>query len=157
MSGEDPVFEQIVVGVNQASTAALAAQRALELGALTGGEVHLVCALGGSAKGEPLSAMVPGAALVGGRPPTGVPGQGDERTHAENFLDRLARSSTARSRSHVLPGEPTDVILQVADEVDADLIVVGSKGMQGARRVLGSVPNTISHQADCSVLIIQTT
>lgn len=151
------MFERIVVGVNQASTAALAAERALELGELTGGEVHLVCALGPTPRGEPLSSMVPGAALVGGSPPADGPGQGDARTHAETFLTRLARSSTARARNHVLPGEPAEVILQVADEVDADLIVVGSKGMHGARRVLGSVPNTISHQADCSVLIIQTT
>lgn len=150
------MFERIVVGVNQASTAALAAERALELGVLTGAEVHLVCALAQSAKGEPLSAMVPGAALAGGKPATGGPGQGDARTHAEHFLARLTRTSTARSHTHVLPGEPAEVILQVVDEVDADLVVVGSKGMQGARRVLGSVPNTISHQADCSVLIIQT-
>ena len=150
------MFQRIVVGVNQASTAASAAERALELGQLTGGEVHLVCALGGAERGAPLSAMVPGAALAGGAPPTDAPGQGDARTHAENFLARLSRSSTARSRNHVLPGEPAEMILQVAEEVDADLIVVGSKGMHGARRVLGSVPNTISHQADCSVLIIQT-
>lgn len=151
------MFERIVVGVNQASTAASAAERALELGELTGGEVHLVCALRESPKGEPLSAMVPGAALAGGTPPTGAPGQGDARTHAEHFLARLRRSSKTRSHAHVLPGEPAEVVLQVADEVDADLIVVGNKGMHGARRVLGSVPNTISHQADCSVLIVQTT
>ena len=151
------MFERIVVGVNQASTAALAAERALDLGVLTGAEVHLVCALGGAAKGEPLSAMVPGAALVGGTPPTAGPGQSDARIHAENFLARLTQYSRVPTRNHVLPGEPAEVILQVADEVDADLIVVGSKGMHGARRVLGSVPNTISHQADCSVLIIQTT
>ena len=48
------------------------------------------------------------------------------------------------------------MILQVAREVDADLIVVGNRGMHGARRVLGSVPNTLSHHADCSVLIVQT-
>lgn len=151
------MFERIVVGVNQASTATLAAERALELGALTGGEVHLVCALGSTPRGEPLSAMVPGAALAGGTPPSGGPGQGDARTHAENLLARLARSSTATIHRHVLPGEPAEVILQVAEEVDADLIVVGSKGMHGPRRVLGSTPNTISHQADCSVLIVQTT
>lgn len=151
------MFERIVVGVNQASTAALAAERALELGELTGGEVHLVCALGPAPRGEPLSSMVPGAALVGGTPSADGPGQSDARTHAETFLTRLTRSSPAHARNHVLPGEPAEVILQVAAEVDADLIVVGSKGMHGARRVLGSVPNTISHQAACSVLIIQTT
>ena len=40
-----------------------------------------------------------------------------------------------------------------AAEVEADLIVVGNKGMTGVRRVLGSVPNSVAHSAPCSVLI----
>jgi nucleotide-binding universal stress UspA family protein len=47
-------------------------------------------------------------------------------------------------------------ILSVADNVDADLIVVGNRGMAGARRVLGSVPNTVAHGAKCAVLIVPT-
>jgi nucleotide-binding universal stress UspA family protein len=68
----------------------------------------------------------------------------------------VARETKVRTESHILPGDPAEAILQVAGEVDADLIVVGNRGMQGARRVLGSVPNTLSHHADCSVLIVQT-
>jgi len=45
----------------------------------------------------------------------------------------------------------------VAGEVDASLIVVGNKGMHGARRfVMGNVPNKVSHQARCNVLIVAT-
>jgi nucleotide-binding universal stress UspA family protein len=55
-------------------------------------------------------------------------------------------------------GDPADAILDVAEERDADLIVVGNKGMTGARRfLLGSVPNKVSHHAPCSVLIVRTT
>ena len=55
-------------------------------------------------------------------------------------------------------GDPADAILDVAEERDAGLIVVGNKGMTGAKRfLLGSVPNKISHHAPCSVLIIRTT
>ena len=55
-------------------------------------------------------------------------------------------------------GDPADAILDVAEEQEADLIVVGNKGMTGAKRfLLGSVPNKISHHAPCSVLIIRTT
>jgi protein-tyrosine phosphatase len=51
-----------------------------------------------------------------------------------------------------------DAILDVAEEQDADLIVIGNKGMTGAKRfLLGSVPNKVSHHAPCSVLIIRTT
>jgi nucleotide-binding universal stress UspA family protein len=55
-------------------------------------------------------------------------------------------------------GDPADAILDVAEEQDADLIIVGNKGMTGAKRfLLGSVPNKVSHHAPCSVLIIRTT
>ena len=55
-------------------------------------------------------------------------------------------------------GDPADAILDVAEEREADLIVVGNKGMTGARRfLLGSVPNKVSHHAPCSVLIVRTT
>src|SRR6202000_1183244 len=55
-------------------------------------------------------------------------------------------------------GGPAGAILDVAEERDADLIVVGNKGMTGARRfLLGSVPNKVSHHAPCSVLIIRPT
>ena len=55
-------------------------------------------------------------------------------------------------------GDPADAILDVAEEQNADLIIVGNKGMSGAKRfLLGSVPNKVSHHAPCSVMIIRTT
>ena len=55
-------------------------------------------------------------------------------------------------------GDPADAILDVAEEQNADLIIVGNKGMTGAKRfLLGSVPNKVSHHAPCSVMIIRTT
>ena len=59
---------------------------------------------------------------------------------------------------HPREGDPADAILDVAEERSADLIVVGNKGMTGAKRfLLGSVPNKVSHHAPCSVMIIRTT
>jgi nucleotide-binding universal stress UspA family protein len=52
-------------------------------------------------------------------------------------------------------GDPADVIVRLADECGADLLVIGNKGMK--RRVLGSVPNTVTHKAGCSVLVVKTT
>jgi len=55
-------------------------------------------------------------------------------------------------------GDPASVILDVAEEQGADLVVVGNKGMQGARRFfLSSIPNKIVHHARCAVLIVKTT
>ncbi len=48
------------------------------------------------------------------------------------------------------------MLCDIAAHLQADLIVVGNKGMQGGRRLLGSVPNTVSHKAPCSVLIVDT-
>jgi nucleotide-binding universal stress UspA family protein len=53
--------------------------------------------------------------------------------------------------------DPAEALISVADREGADLIVVGNKGMKGARRVLGSVPNSVAHRAHCSVLILPTT
>jgi nucleotide-binding universal stress UspA family protein len=58
---------------------------------------------------------------------------------------------------HQVAGSAADALCDVAANVNADLIVVGSRGMTGARRVLGSVPNSVAHNATCSVLIVQTT
>lgn len=55
-------------------------------------------------------------------------------------------------------GDAADKILEVAETEGADLIVIGNKGMTGARRfLLGSVPNQVSHHAQCNVLIVKTT
>lgn len=52
-------------------------------------------------------------------------------------------------------GDPADVLVRRAEESGADVLVVGNKGMQ--RRLLGSVPNSVTHKAPCSVLVVKTT
>ena len=61
-----------------------------------------------------------------------------------------------KAEAHAAQGNADDVILAAAAEVGADLIVVGSKGMRGARRYLGSVPNSVAHAAHCAVLVVKT-
>jgi nucleotide-binding universal stress UspA family protein len=58
-------------------------------------------------------------------------------------------------KARVDEGDPAEVLVQLATECGADLLVIGSKGMQ--RRVLGSVPNSVAHKAPCSVLVAKTT
>jgi len=70
----------------------------------------------------------------------------------------IAKEAGVESETYARQGDPADAILDVAEERGADLIVVGNKGMAGAKRfLLGSVPNKVSHHAPCSVLIIRTT
>jgi nucleotide-binding universal stress UspA family protein len=66
------------------------------------------------------------------------------------------RGLGVEAHCHARQGEPAAVLAEVADEHKADVIVVGSKGMSGAGRLLGSVPNSVSHNAPCSVLIVHT-
>jgi nucleotide-binding universal stress UspA family protein len=68
--------------------------------------------------------------------------------------DRL-RQEGVRCETLTAEGNAGDVLVRLAEDCDADLLVVGNKGMH--RRVLGSVPNTVTHKAGCSVLVVKTT
>jgi nucleotide-binding universal stress UspA family protein len=93
-------------------------------------------------------------------------GNGDEETDwATNPVARqrevVARTESRlreqgiRCRTLADKGAPAEVLVRLAEECGADILVVGNKGMQ--RRVLGSVPNAVTHKADCSVLVVKTT
>jgi nucleotide-binding universal stress UspA family protein len=70
---------------------------------------------------------------------------------AEELADQRGLKWTSEARE----GDPADVLVDLAEEHGADVLVIGNKGMQ--RRVLGSVPNSVSHKAKCSVMIVKTT
>jgi nucleotide-binding universal stress UspA family protein len=66
-----------------------------------------------------------------------------------------ARERGLDSSSEAKEGDPSKVLVELAEKHDVDILVMGNKGMQ--RRVLGSVPNSVSHRAPCHVLIVKTT
>jgi nucleotide-binding universal stress UspA family protein len=69
-----------------------------------------------------------------------------------------AKQQVPDARTISVRGDAADQILEVAEREGADLIVVGNKGMTGAKRfLLGSVPNQVSHNSPCDVFIIKTT
>jgi nucleotide-binding universal stress UspA family protein len=147
------LFGSMVVGTDGSDTASEAVRQATELAQRLGAKVHLVSAY------EPVSEgrlreerqQVPGDLqwMVNPR---------------EDVNDTLAAAAKGLQdggvevETHAREGDPADAILDVAEEEHADLIVVGNKGMTGAKRfLLGSVPNKVSHHAPCSVMIIRTT
>jgi nucleotide-binding universal stress UspA family protein len=69
--------------------------------------------------------------------------------------EEMAMARGIKVSSEARQGDPADVLCDIAGEAKADMIVVGNKGME--RRILGSVPNSVSHKAPCSVLIVKTT
>jgi nucleotide-binding universal stress UspA family protein len=63
-----------------------------------------------------------------------------------------------KASTRAVQGDPADAILDVADEISADLIVIGNKGIGSVKRfVLGNVPSKIVHNASCSTHIVHTT
>jgi len=67
----------------------------------------------------------------------------------------LAEERGLKWASEAAEGDPAKVLIARADKHAADVLVIGNKGMN--RKVLGSVPNSVSHGASCSVLIVKTT
>jgi nucleotide-binding universal stress UspA family protein len=147
------VFTRIVVGTDGSDTAAEAVRQAVELAKLSGAELNIVSAY------EPVSKRrVEKESLDA---PADVQYEIGPREDVNLVLD--AAAATARSegievQTHPVEGEPAEAVLDIAEKTEADLIVVGNKGMTGARRfLLGSVPNNVSHHAPCSVMIVRTT
>ena len=140
------MYDSIVVGIDGSDTADIALGRAIELARMTGATLHVVSAY------EPNPAH-----LSGGAPPGEFTPGSDIKADAvlQRALDQ-ARGEEVEVQEHAPQGSAADAILAVAKEHGADAIVIGSVGMRGARRVLGSVPNKVSHQAPCDVLIVQT-
>lgn len=77
---------------------------------------------------------------------------------ARGLLEDVQKNhgSAVKLETVAVSGDPADAILTVAEQRSVGLIVTGDRGMSGARRVMGSVPNTISHHAPCHVLIAHT-
>jgi nucleotide-binding universal stress UspA family protein len=82
----------------------------------------------------------------------------DVQAVLDEEAERIRETGVSTVETYPREGDPADAILDVAEEKGADLIVVGNKGMTGARRfLLGSVPNKVSHHAPCNVMIVRTT
>jgi nucleotide-binding universal stress UspA family protein len=147
------MFGSIVVGTDGSDTAKEAVRQAVELARSVGGELLLVSAY------QPVSRVTVNRETA--QMPEDVQWMVSAREEVTSILTEAAHSAEeAGVSAQTFPrqGDPADAILDVAEERDADLIVVGNKGMTGAKRfLLGSVPNRVSHHAPCSVLIIRTT
>ena len=81
---------------------------------------------------------------------------GDELMGRIVLKDTAERLEEPDLPQQIASGDPGKVIARLAEETGSDLVVVGNKGIAGARRVLGSVPNAVSHNAGCDVLIVHT-
>jgi nucleotide-binding universal stress UspA family protein len=143
----------MVVGTDGSETAAEAVRQATELAKQLGAKIHLVSAY------EPVPAGRLRAEVQD--VPDDLQWAVNPRSDVNATLEEASETvqqAGVEVDSYAREGDPADAILDVAEEQKADLIVIGNKGMTGAKRfLLGSVPNKISHHAPCSVMIIRTT
>jgi nucleotide-binding universal stress UspA family protein len=142
------MFKTIVVGTDGSDTADRAVNRAAELAALTGADLHLVSAY----RQAPVRV---GDGSVAEAADWSVGGDYKADAALQRTIARL-RGKGISIDEHAPKGDAADAIVAVAVRENADLIVLGSKGMHGKGRLLGSVPNKVSHQAPCDLLIVHT-
>jgi nucleotide-binding universal stress UspA family protein len=144
------MYQRIVVGTDGGATASIAVSRAAELAAQCGAELTIVSSY------KP----IPTRKVAAQR--STMPEEYAWTLHSEQEVmrtlgeaKRLASGLGVEAKTEARTEDPVEAILLVAGEAKADVVVVGSKGME--RRVLGSVPNSVAHNAPCDVLIVQTT
>lgn len=140
------MVKRIVVGTDLSPRSTAAVSLAAELAGAMGATVHLVSACPSPAVGMGPEVMV-------------IPDHGELVDSTKADLEAMAgdlRRSGLAVEVHACIGDASDALCSVAETVEADLIVVGNKRMQGAARILGSVPNRVAHKAGCSVLIART-
>ena len=143
------MYQNIVVGTDGSPTANRAVDIAADLVRRSDGTLHLVMA------------HRPGPALS---PPAGLAGVAVPSAHVLGVLtaERILNETVERLGdgigvvTHTPQGDPAASVIRAAEEVGADLIVVGSRGMQGPRRIVGSIPNAVVHKAPCAVLVAKT-
>ena len=134
------MFDTIIVGTDGSKTAAVAVAHATELARLFGGTLHLVS----------VTKPVPRSAVEG----ASLDDFTEEARTALHDAAAPARAARVRVEMHPLMGSPAHALVELAEELHADVIVVGNRGMN--RRLLGSVPNTVTHHSPCSVMIVET-
>jgi nucleotide-binding universal stress UspA family protein len=143
------MYQRIVVGTDGSESAGRAVRHALRVAMVTGGAVHVVTAW------QPMPALALSGQLSPAAPMPLDDGAWVEELHrsVKDQGDVLG----VEVESHPVQGPAAQALLDLAEQVEADLVVVGNAGMHGLRGHLASVPNTVAHKAPCAVLLVPTT
>ena len=148
------MYASILVGTDGSDTAKTAVRYAIDLARELGARLQIVSAY------EPVADQrlrEQRAAMPSDMQWT-IPPHEDVLAMLAQARDQAQTAGVDQVETFARQGDAADAILDVAEEQRSDLIVVGNRGMTGAKRfLLGSVPNKVSHHAPCSVLIVRTT
>ena len=140
-------MDAIVVGTDGSPDAEAAIRKVIELADGTGATVHLVAAYPGRSTLERL----------------GMTAKQDTIDMRGVAMDVLARDERRFAEAgftvekHAREGDPAQVIIDVAEEQDAGMVVVGARGNAGGgtRFTLGGVASKLAHHVSCSLLIVR--
>jgi nucleotide-binding universal stress UspA family protein len=144
------MYRTIVVGTDCSPTATKAVMKAAELATLTGAKLVLVSAYPASANAY---AAVGGGTVFVDPDAHEIPGE--RQIHVE-AVARGLRAQGIEVETRVEAGGAAATLVRTADTLDADLLVVGDRGLKGLRGVLGSVPGRVTHRARLDVLVVHT-
>jgi len=149
-------YTTIVVGTDGSERAMRAVEKAADLAKTLGATLHIVQAYKGV--DDTVAAAMASGSMVVTSPELGDVAK-EEADAIGGGLEAVADGLRGRGvavETRAVPGSAANVILETAQALGAELIVVGNRGMTGAKRILGSVPNTLAHRAECAVLIVPT-
>jgi nucleotide-binding universal stress UspA family protein len=151
------MFRSVVVGTDGSTTARTAVRAAAQLAAMSGADLHIVCAYRSAA--WITSFCAEGYAV--GMPTVDIAsvarGVAEDARRVLEQAQKDAAGIGVDAMTHAIASDPCDALCRIATLLDADLVVVGDRGMSGASRMFGSVPNKVTHHAPCSVLVVDTT
>lgn len=141
-------YSTIVVGTDGSKSSMLAVERAAELAAAFDATLIIGCAYYES-KEEASKTLRQDSVTVLGTDP------------AQENLDKAATYATSIGvtsiETAIRPGAPVEALMAIVNENNADLLVVGNRGINSLTgRLLGSVPADVARQSDCDVMIVHT-
>jgi nucleotide-binding universal stress UspA family protein len=138
----------IVVGTDGSESATTAVLRAIELAKAFDATLHIV------------SAYRPVPIRTADLPPE-FAATVNSRSEVDAILSDVesrARQQGVSVETHAVTGDAADALIEHAESINAELIVVGNKGLGSMRRfLLGNVPSKVVHHSPCSTHIVHTT
>jgi nucleotide-binding universal stress UspA family protein len=145
-------YTTVLVGTDGSDSSYVAVDRAAQVAAGAGARLIIACAYRPMDRRDEAR-----AAEQLGHDSYKVHGSNPADTVLNEAIERAKVAGASDIEAQPVDGDPVDVLLRVAGEVGANLIVVGNRGLNSlAGRLLGSVPANISHRATCDVLIAYT-
>lgn len=142
-------YRTIVVGTDGSETAVRAVTEAIDLAAVDGARLVVVTAFERHHKAE--DDRIPAEVRWM------LTDSNEAERHARHGRELAHEGGVGDVVVQAMEGDPSEKLLETAEDFDADLIVVGSVGLTASTRfILGSVAGNVLHHAPCDVLVVHT-